>query len=186
MPASLETSSSIGRSWDENIRKESSVAVKPVVLFADVKGSMDLSEQVDPEKWHGILDRFFQALSDGVHRFEGPSQNRGNPYEDRRLFDPSGRGGRSGHRGETRGRSGLYVLLGAGPHHPAAELQHALSGQSRRRPRSRLPLADAGSTHRTHAGRHRDYHARSGHRRAAGAGTSSAASRERDRFARRL
>jgi class 3 adenylate cyclase len=41
------------------------------VLFADVKGSMDLAEQVDPEKWHGILDRFFQILSDGVHRFEG-------------------------------------------------------------------------------------------------------------------
>jgi class 3 adenylate cyclase/tetratricopeptide (TPR) repeat protein len=41
------------------------------VLFADVKGSMDLSEQVDPEEWHKILDRFFQILSDGVHRFEG-------------------------------------------------------------------------------------------------------------------
>jgi len=41
------------------------------VLFADVQGSMALAEQVDPEKWHGILDRFFQILSDGVHRFEG-------------------------------------------------------------------------------------------------------------------
>src|SRR5437899_8476737 len=41
------------------------------VLFADVKGSMELAEQVDAEKWHGILDRFFQILSDGVHRFEG-------------------------------------------------------------------------------------------------------------------
>jgi class 3 adenylate cyclase len=41
------------------------------VLFADVKGSMELAEQVDPEVWHGILDRFFQILSDGVHRFEG-------------------------------------------------------------------------------------------------------------------
>jgi Double zinc ribbon len=41
------------------------------VLFADVKGSMDLAEQVDPEEWHRILDRFFQILSDGVHRFEG-------------------------------------------------------------------------------------------------------------------
>jgi class 3 adenylate cyclase len=41
------------------------------VLFADVQGSMTLAEQVDPEKWHGILDRFFQILSDGVHRFEG-------------------------------------------------------------------------------------------------------------------
>jgi hypothetical protein len=41
------------------------------VLFADVKGSTALAEQVDPEKWHGILDRFFRILSDGVHRFEG-------------------------------------------------------------------------------------------------------------------
>jgi class 3 adenylate cyclase/tetratricopeptide (TPR) repeat protein len=41
------------------------------VLFADVKGSMDLAEQVDPEEWHRILNRFFEILSDGVHRFEG-------------------------------------------------------------------------------------------------------------------
>jgi class 3 adenylate cyclase/predicted ATPase len=41
------------------------------VLFADVKGSMDLAEQVDPEAWHGIMDRFFAILSDSVHRFEG-------------------------------------------------------------------------------------------------------------------
>jgi class 3 adenylate cyclase len=41
------------------------------VLFADVKGSMDLAEQLDPEEWHRILDRFFQVLTDGVHRFEG-------------------------------------------------------------------------------------------------------------------
>ena len=41
------------------------------VLFADIKGSMDLASQVDPEEWHKILDRFFQILTDGVHRFEG-------------------------------------------------------------------------------------------------------------------
>jgi class 3 adenylate cyclase/tetratricopeptide (TPR) repeat protein len=41
------------------------------VLFADVKGSMELAEQVDPETWHRILDRFLAILSDGVHRFEG-------------------------------------------------------------------------------------------------------------------
>jgi class 3 adenylate cyclase/tetratricopeptide (TPR) repeat protein len=41
------------------------------VLFADVKGSMELAESVDPEEWHRILDRFFQILADGVHRFEG-------------------------------------------------------------------------------------------------------------------
>jgi len=41
------------------------------VLFADVKGSMELAEQLDPEEWHAILDRFFAILTDGVHRFEG-------------------------------------------------------------------------------------------------------------------
>ena len=41
------------------------------VLFADVTGSMDLAEQVDPEDWHRLMDRFFAILTDGVHRFEG-------------------------------------------------------------------------------------------------------------------
>jgi class 3 adenylate cyclase/tetratricopeptide (TPR) repeat protein len=41
------------------------------VLFADVKGSMELAEQLDPEEWHTVLDRFFAILTDGVHRFEG-------------------------------------------------------------------------------------------------------------------
>src|SRR5262245_26906261 len=30
------------------------------ILFADVKGSMDLAEQLDPEEWHKVLDGFFQ------------------------------------------------------------------------------------------------------------------------------
>jgi class 3 adenylate cyclase/tetratricopeptide (TPR) repeat protein len=41
------------------------------VLFADVKGSMELAEQLDPEEWSQIMQRFFQILSDGVERFEG-------------------------------------------------------------------------------------------------------------------
>jgi class 3 adenylate cyclase len=41
------------------------------VLLADVKGAMELAERLDPEQWHQILDRFFQILSEGVHRFEG-------------------------------------------------------------------------------------------------------------------
>jgi len=41
------------------------------VLFADVKGSMELAQQLDPEHWHGILERFFEILAEGVHRFEG-------------------------------------------------------------------------------------------------------------------
>jgi class 3 adenylate cyclase/tetratricopeptide (TPR) repeat protein len=41
------------------------------VLFADVKGSMDLAEQLDPEVWLRIMERCFQLLAEGVHRFEG-------------------------------------------------------------------------------------------------------------------
>lgn len=41
------------------------------VLFADVKGSMDLAESIDPEDWRQIMQRFFSLLSDGVRRFEG-------------------------------------------------------------------------------------------------------------------
>ncbi len=41
------------------------------VLFADVKGSQGLAQSVGPEAWHEILDRFFEILSTGVHRFEG-------------------------------------------------------------------------------------------------------------------
>ena len=41
------------------------------VLFADVKGSMELAESIDAEEWHALLDQFFRILADGVHRFEG-------------------------------------------------------------------------------------------------------------------
>jgi len=41
------------------------------VLFADVKGSLELSRAMDPEVWHAILERFFTVLTDAVHRFEG-------------------------------------------------------------------------------------------------------------------
>jgi class 3 adenylate cyclase len=41
------------------------------VLFADVKGSVKLSEQIDAEEWHRVLDRFFKILAQGIHRFEG-------------------------------------------------------------------------------------------------------------------
>ena len=41
------------------------------VLFADVQGSMELAEQLDPEQWHRILEGFFAILTEGVHRFEG-------------------------------------------------------------------------------------------------------------------
>jgi len=41
------------------------------VLFADVKGSMELAEQMDPEQWSQIMQRLFAILAEGVQRFEG-------------------------------------------------------------------------------------------------------------------
>jgi class 3 adenylate cyclase len=41
------------------------------VLFADVKGSMELAEHMDPEEWSAIMELFFHILSGGVERFEG-------------------------------------------------------------------------------------------------------------------
>jgi len=41
------------------------------VLFADVKGSMELAEQLDPEVFHRVMKRFAALLAEGVHRFEG-------------------------------------------------------------------------------------------------------------------
>jgi double zinc ribbon protein len=41
------------------------------ILFADVRGSTELASELDPEEWHRIMDRFFQILAEGVHRFEG-------------------------------------------------------------------------------------------------------------------
>jgi adenylate cyclase len=41
------------------------------VLFADVQGSMDLQEDLDPEAWAQIMARFVQILAEGVRRFGG-------------------------------------------------------------------------------------------------------------------
>ena len=41
------------------------------VLFADVKGSMELAEALDPEAFSRIMSRFFAILTEGVERFEG-------------------------------------------------------------------------------------------------------------------
>jgi len=41
------------------------------VLFVDIQGSLALSDAVDPELWHRILDRFFGLLSETIHRYEG-------------------------------------------------------------------------------------------------------------------
>ena len=41
------------------------------MLFADVVGSMELSSQIDPEAWRGIMERLFALICDAVHRYEG-------------------------------------------------------------------------------------------------------------------
>ena len=41
------------------------------VLFADVVGSMDLAEKLDPESWRELMNRFFQVLADAVHHADG-------------------------------------------------------------------------------------------------------------------
>ena len=59
----------------EKIRRSGSELVgehkQVTVLFADVTGSMELQEGVDPEAWHTIMDRFFTIMCEGVSRFEG-------------------------------------------------------------------------------------------------------------------
>jgi class 3 adenylate cyclase/DNA-binding IscR family transcriptional regulator len=41
------------------------------VLFADVRGSMDLAERTEPEEFQALMGRLFAILSGGVHRFGG-------------------------------------------------------------------------------------------------------------------
>jgi len=41
------------------------------VLFVDIKDSLKMAEQMDPEAWHGLLDRFFSVLTEAIHRFDG-------------------------------------------------------------------------------------------------------------------
>jgi class 3 adenylate cyclase len=53
------------------IGKDDAERKQVTVLFADVKGSMDLAEQHDPEEWRKIMQRFFSILTDAVERFEG-------------------------------------------------------------------------------------------------------------------
>ncbi|MFY9586254.1 MAG: adenylate/guanylate cyclase domain-containing protein [Actinomycetota bacterium] len=59
----------------EKIRRSGSELVgehkQVTVLFADVTGSMELQEGVDPDTWHTIMDRFFTIMCEGISRFEG-------------------------------------------------------------------------------------------------------------------
>src|SRR5262249_9490177 len=41
------------------------------VLFADIKGSMDLIENLDPEEARGLLDPALRLMIEAVQRYEG-------------------------------------------------------------------------------------------------------------------
>src|SRR5262249_15594386 len=41
------------------------------VLFTDVSGFTAMSERLDPEEVHGIMDRAFEVILGAVHRYEG-------------------------------------------------------------------------------------------------------------------
>jgi class 3 adenylate cyclase/tetratricopeptide (TPR) repeat protein len=41
------------------------------VMFCDLEGSTALAQRVGPEVMHDVLDRFFEAALDAVHRYEG-------------------------------------------------------------------------------------------------------------------
>ncbi len=41
------------------------------VMFVDIKGSVAMSRQVEAERWHQIMDRFFGILTECVHDYEG-------------------------------------------------------------------------------------------------------------------
>jgi class 3 adenylate cyclase/tetratricopeptide (TPR) repeat protein len=41
------------------------------VMFADVAGFTGMSERLDPEDVHGIMDRSFEVIMHAVHRYEG-------------------------------------------------------------------------------------------------------------------
>ena len=75
------------------------------MLFADVKGSMELAEQLDPEEWHGIMDRFF---ADPLRR-RAPLRGHGQPVHRRRHHGALRRADRA------RGSRAARLLRGAPP-----------------------------------------------------------------------
>ena len=62
-----------GLAWKIDAGRESMEGERKqiTVLFADVQGSMDLAEKLDPESWRELMKRFFQVLADAVHHADG-------------------------------------------------------------------------------------------------------------------
>jgi len=64
-PAHLATKILASRASLEGERKQ------VTALFADLRGSMELLEGVDPEEARGLMDPAVQLMMDAVHRYEG-------------------------------------------------------------------------------------------------------------------
>jgi class 3 adenylate cyclase len=86
------------------------------VLFADIKGSMALLEDLDPEEVRRIIDPALQLMMDAVHRYEGyVAQTMGDGIL--ALF-----GAPIAHEGHTSADRAAYATYRAGgaggPHRP--------------------------------------------------------------------
>jgi class 3 adenylate cyclase len=83
------------------------------VLFADVKGSMELAEHLDPEVFHRVMERFAALLAAGIHRFEGTvTQFTGDGIQGTRGLGGEGAGGDRG-RYPPNPESGSALTVGA-------------------------------------------------------------------------
>jgi Double zinc ribbon len=80
------------------------------VLFADIQGSMELATQLDPERWHGLLERYFAVLTDAVS-----VRGHGQPVHGRRhhgVVRGADRPRRPRATGVLRGAQGARRLTG--------------------------------------------------------------------------
>ena len=82
------------------------------MLFADIQGSMQLAIQLDPERWHELLERYFVILTDAVHRFAAPQRSpRAESYGEAFVAFPRAKP----HLSLLAQRPSLKLLLSARP-----------------------------------------------------------------------
>ncbi len=70
-PAPLEVPDEMASKIDAGRESLEGERKQITVLFADVEGSMDLAERLDPESWRELMNRFFQVCADAVHHADG-------------------------------------------------------------------------------------------------------------------